>query len=317
MTVTLKDAAKELLSKDNILILCHANPDGDTLGCGTALMRALQSLGKKAKLLCGDKIPEKFGYLFEGLTEESFEEKYIVSVDVAERKLLGESFNERYGDKVDLSFDHHGTARFFAKKTYCESDSACACEVIYLLIKELGAVIDEKTASCLYTGMSTDTGCFRYSNVTPRTHRIAADLIEKGADHAKINVLMFETKTMKSIVFERMCLDTLESFFDGKAAVISVSQKMLLDCGLDKSAIDAVKPITRQIEGTEIGITLKEEKDGSIGVSLRTSENYDAALICANFGGGGHKRAAGCQINGVSLAEAKKQVIEYIATLME
>lgn len=311
MTVDFTCAVNELKKAEDILILCHRNPDGDTLGSGYALLRALGAMGKRAKLLCDDVIPDKFSYLYEGIDSGDFEEKFIVSVDIAERKLLGESFNEKYGDRVDLSFDHHSSNKLFAKKTYCEHDSASACEIVYEVIKAMGVEISADIASCLYTGISTDTGCFRYSNVTPRTHRIAAELIEKGAEHSRINVLMFETKSMSSIMLEKLCMDTLKSYGEGKIAVITVTKAMLEECGADKSALDAIKPITRQIEGVEIGITVKEEDKGKTGVSVRTSENYDASSICARFGGGGHMRAGGCELE-LSAEETHKKVVGYI-----
>lgn len=311
MVVEFTEAVNELKAAEDILILCHRNPDGDTLGSGYALLRALRDMGKRVKLRCDDVIPVRFSYLYEDTEEYDFEEKFIVSVDVAERKLLGEAFNESYGDSVDLSLDHHGTNKLFAGKTYCEPDSASACEIIYSVIKALGVEISDKIASCLYTGMSTDTGCFRYSNVTPRTHRIAAELIEKGADHSRINVRMFETKSMSSIMLEKMCMDTLESYAEGKVAVITVTKAMLDSCGADKSMLDAIKPITRQIEGVEIGLTVKQEDNGKTGVSVRTSENYDASLICAHFGGGGHKGAGGCEMS-LSPEETKVKVVKHI-----
>ena len=311
MRVDFSEAVNELKNADDILILCHRNPDGDTLGSGIALLRALKSMGKRARLSCDDKIPSKFSYLYEGVENEDFEEKFIVSVDVAERKLLGERYNELYGERVDLSFDHHGTARLFAKKTYCESESASACEILFGVIEALGVEIDNKIADCLYTGMSTDTGCFRYSNVTPRTHRIAAELIEKGADHTGINIKMFETKSMNSIMLEKLCLQSLEFYAEGRVAVITVTKDMLESCNCDKSDLDAIKPITRQIEGVEIGITVKQEDNGKTGISVRTSENYDASLICAHFGGGGHARAAGCEMK-CTPEEAKNKTVAFI-----
>ena len=310
MLTDFSTAVSMLKNADKILILTHRNPDGDTLGSGFALLRALRQLGKRVKLLNADAINEKYTHLYEGLSEESFEEEFIVSVDVAERKLLGDLM-EKYADKVDLSIDHHGTGKLFAKKTYCESESASACEIVYEIIKALGAKIDKGIADCIYTGCSTDTGCFKYSNVTPRTHRIAAELIEFGADHSKINEKMFDTKSMNSIMLERMCYESLEVFGGGKVAVITVTKEMLRKSGTDKSALDAIKPITRQIEGVEIGLTVKEEDGGASGVSIRTSENYDASAICAHFGGGGHIRAGGCEIKDTP-ENAKEKVIEYI-----
>ncbi len=312
MVIGFHEAVNELKNADGILILTHVNPDGDTLGSGYALLRALRKLSKKARLLCGDPINKKFSYLYEGIEEIDFEPSYIVSVDVAERKLLGDTLGEKYGERVNLAIDHHETSRRFAQKTYCESDSASCCEIVYLIIKELIGDVDSNIASCIYTGCSTDTGCFKYSNVTPRTHRIAAELIEKGAMHSKINEVMFDTKTMNNIMLERKCLESLEIFGGGSLAVITVTQEMLSECNVDKSALDAIKPLTRQIEGVEIGITVKEEKNGKVGVSVRTSEKYDAAAICAHFGGGGHVRAAGCEFCGMTPEKVKETVSDYI-----
>lgn len=312
MIISFKEAVNELKSADGILILTHVNPDGDTLGSGYALLRALRKLGKKARLLCSDPINKKFSYLYEGIEDMDFEPSYIVSVDVAEIKLLGDTFGEKYGSRVNLAIDHHETSRRFAEKTYCEPDSASCCEIIYLIIKELGTEIDSDIACCIYTGCSTDTGCFKYSNVTPRTHRIAAELIEKGARHSRINEIMFDTKTMNSIMLERRCLESLEIMGAGKLAVITVTQAMLTECEVDKSALDAIKPLTRQIEGVEIGITVKEEKNGKTGISVRTSEKYDAAAICSDFGGGGHVRAAGCEFRDITPEKAKERITDYI-----
>lgn len=312
MEISFSSAVNELKNADNILILTHINPDGDTLGSGYALLRALRKLGKKARLINGDKISDKYAFLYEGIEQQDFTASFIVSVDVAEIKLLGDTVGAAYGDKVNLAIDHHESSRRFAQKTYCEPDSASCCEIIYLIIKELGVEFDSKIADCIYTGCSTDTGCFKYSNVTPRTHRIAAELIEKGARHSKINEVMFDTKTMNNIMLERKCLESLEVFAGGKVAVITVTQAMLNECETDKSALDAIKPLTRQIDGVEIGITVKEEKDGKTGVSIRSSENYDASAICAHFGGGGHIRAAGCEMRDLSPMQVKEKVVDYI-----
>ena len=311
MKIDLNGAAGLLKEKNNILILTHRNPDGDTLGSGFALLRALKDMGKRARLINADGIPKKFAYLYEGIGEDDFTEEFVVSVDVAGRKLLGDTLLSEYGDRVDLAVDHHETSNYFAEKTYCESDSASCCEIIYLLIKAMGTPVTKEIADCIYTGMSTDTGCFRYSNVTPRTHRIAAELIEAGADHSRINVRMFETKTMGDFMLEKMCLDSLEVFGEGKVALIAVTKAMLSECGVDKAALDAIKPLTRQIEGVEIGITIKEESDGKTGISVRTGENYDASAICAHFGGGGHVRAAGCELKGTTV-EVKEIIKKYI-----
>ena len=312
MTIDFESAVSLLKNSDNVIILTHQNPDGDTLGSAFGLAHALKQLGKKVRVKNNEPFHEKYAFLYENAPFDVFEEEFVVSVDVAEKKLLGDELSMLYGDRTDLSIDHHQNSRAFAKNTYVESDSASACEIVYEIIKALGVTINENIATAIYTGCSTDTGCFKYSNVTERTHLIAAELIKYGAAHAQINERMFETKKFSELKLLKMCLDNLDVCFDGKVAVVSITQKMLSDAGADKTAIDGIKPLTRQIEGSEIGVTIREEADGKISVSVRTGESYDASVICKHFGGGGHIRAAGCEIKDSDIDSVKKAVLDYI-----
>lgn len=306
MKIDFSRAVSLLKENDNFIILTHANPDGDTLGAGYALLCALRKLGKRARLVNNDPIPEKYRFLAsEG---DDFEDGFVLSVDVASAVLLGKDVQEKYGGRVLLSIDHHLANRLFAKESYVESESASACEIVYLLIKALDVEVDKRIATCLYTGCSTDTGCFRYTNVTPRTHRIAAELIECGANHGEVNRRMFETKKPGFLRLQSLCISALEMYFGGKVCVITITQKMLFDCGCGEEDCDAIVALSRQIEGVEAGITFKEKKDGTYKVSVRTHEGLDAAEFCSAFGGGGHARAAGCQFD-CTLEEAKKLVI--------
>ncbi len=312
MMIDFDTAVSMLKNAEDVLILTHQNPDGDTLGSAFGLCYALKQLGKRVRVENCDKIHEKYAFLYEGAPCDEFEERFIVSVDVAERKLLGDSFSEKYGDRVDLSVDHHQNSKAFAKCTYAEYDSASACEIVYLIIKALGVDITSEIASCIFTGCSTDTGCFKYSNVTSRTHLIAAELIEYGARHSEINTKMFENKRYCDVELQRMCLNSMEFYFGGTVAVISVTQQMLLESGADKGSFDFIKPLTRQIEGVEIGITIREEENGIISVSVRTGSKCDASRICKQFGGGGHIRAAGCEFRNSNILLVKKELIEFI-----
>ena len=306
-----KKVAEILKEQDNILILVHAHPDGDTLGCGFSLCRSLLSLGKNARVSCSDPIPPKYGYLFNDIEQKSFDPDFVVAVDVADTKLLGKTNEELYANKIDLCIDHHGSNRLYAKQTYLDASAAAACEILLQIIKELGAEITKETADCIYTGLSTDTGCFRYSNVTPRTMIMGAEMIEKGASHADINTVMFDTKTKSYLELQRLCLDGLEMHFDDKCALITVTQEMFRLSGSDESECDAIASLSRQVEGVVIGATLRERADGSFKVSLRTHEPIDASAICAKMNGGGHPRAAGCQLEG-TLEEAKATLLKNI-----
>ena len=165
MKINVEKCAGLLKKESDFAILCHAHPDGDTLGSGFALLRALQKLGKRAKLLCDDEIPSKYEYLYSDIESRDFEEKYIIAVDVATENLLG-GLQEKYAGRVDLCIDHHGTNTDYAKNLLLNADAAANCEIILKVIKALGVVIDKKMAECLYTGLTTDTGCFRYSSTT-------------------------------------------------------------------------------------------------------------------------------------------------------
>ena len=311
MLIDFETAVNELRKAENVLVLTHANPDGDTLGSGFALVRILRQLGKKARLLNNEEIPKKFSYLYEDLKQEDFREETVIGVDIADRVLLGMETEEKYGDRVNLAIDHHGTNRLFAEKTYVEADSASCCEIIFLLAKALGVTIDKGIADCLYTGCSTDTGCFRYSNVTERTHKIAAELLSFGADHAAINVKMFETKSFSLIKLKTMALEQLELHFDGRVSFLTVTRKMLDETGARDDEIDALVALSRQIEGVQVGVTFKEKPDGVFKASVRTHEGINAADICSAFSGGGHERAAGCSFS-VPIEQAKSRMLSEL-----
>lgn len=292
-------AAEFLLDHDNYVILTHAAPDGDTLGSGFALKSALIKAGKNAKVLCPDPIPGKFSYLV--TSDENFEEETVIAVDVADEKLLGE-LKETYGGRITFCIDHHRSNTRYADMLYCESDAAAACECVYKVIGSMNIVIDPYIAGCLYTGLSTDTGCFKFSNTTPRTHRFAAELMQLGADYTGINRVMFEVKSRSRIEMEKQVLENIEFLFGDRCAMLTVTQKMIRETGCDPSDLDGITSMSRQIEGVLIGVTVKEKKDGKYKVSLRTFEPYDASVICSEFGGGGHARAAGCEFD-CSLSE--------------
>lgn len=297
---------------DNYLILSHRNPDGDTLGSAFALKRALDLLGKKSMVRCNDEMPLKYSYLWQGIDNSEIKFDKIIAVDVADKKLLGEEFEAKYGDNVFLCIDHHMSNREYAENLLLE-DRAAAAVVIYEVICELGVEITPEIANCVYTGLATDTGCFMFSNTTPTVHRIAAEVMEKGADYTLINRLMFETRTLSYIRLEQMAVASIESHFDGKCAIMTITQEMFKESGSNESECDGIASIPRKIEGVKVGVTIREQTNGKYKISLRTVEPFDAAKICANFGGGGHNRAAGCEFD-CTLEEVKIQLLDAIST---
>ena len=316
MRINVTDAAEMLKKHDNIIILVHSNPDGDTLGCGYALLRALRKQGKKAEVLRPLNTGKKYSYLFDDLGKEDFEPRFVVSVDVADIKLLDMDAREKYGDKINLAIDHHPSNCVECENLLLEDTAAAACEIIYKVLVAMETEFDKKIADCLYTGISTDTGCFRYSNTSAQTYRFAADLVEKGADGAYINRIMFDTKTKSYVHLERLVMDTLEMHFGGRCAMTHLTADMYEKSGSDESETDPLASKTRQIEGVDIGIFVREKSDGTFKVSLRTLEPVDASKICGMLGGGGHARAAGCQVEG-TLSEVKEKIISKVSEYLE
>lgn len=306
--IDLREAAQYLRENDFFIILMHGSPDGDTLGCGYALCGALQQIGKKAKAVCPDPIPKKFNYMFREIEEQEFEPQTIITVDVADAKLLYGM--KELGEKAGLCIDHHVSNTEYAERLLLAPEYAAACELLFELLSFMQDVkITPCIADCLYTGIATDSGCFKYSNTSPQTHVYAAELMKLGADIVPINYAMFDMKSQGRLKLEQLALSNIRYYDAGRIAVIDVTQEVIDSIeGIDSEDIGALAAMPRQIEGVDIGICIKEKKPGLFKASLRSSENADVAAIAQNFGGGGHARAAGCAFE-CSLEEAEKQLV--------
>lgn len=290
----IKDIATLLLQKDNFEILTHRYPDGDCLGSAYALCMALQSMGKNARVI-SEPMAKNLEFLTEGAKTQDFKCEFVISVDVAGPALLG-SYQEEYQDKINLCIDHHMLNTVNSDYKYVDSKAAAASEIIYELIKELNAEITKEIANCLYTGISTDTGCFGYTNTTATTLRIAADLLEYGCESGKINKDLFQTKTKKRIELEKTIYENMIFCCNDKCAIIYITEDM--EKSVDREDTEGLASIPREIEGVKMGVTVREKPDGIYKVSVRTQGDIDACAFCEQFGGGGHKAASGCTLTG-------------------
>lgn len=305
-----EETAKILLEAEDILLLAHQYPDGDTLGSCSGLCLALQGLGKRVRIACNDVIPSKYDYMLSPIKEESFDPQFICAVDVADSKLLGPNM-QHYADKVDLCIDHHGTNVEYAKSLLLDASCGAAAMIIFRLLPLLGVALTKEIATCIYTGMATDTGCFKYGNTTADTHMMAAKCIEAGVPYAMINRIMFDTKSRARIELERLALSGISFHFNGRVAVMAITNKMIADSGATENDLEGLPPLPRQIEGVWVGITLREQADGSYKISMRTGEHANAAELCQLLGGGGHAAAAGCHID-LPLREATAALVKLV-----
>lgn len=310
--LNVEQAAAMLRNADNILILCHKNPDGDTIGCGSALYYALASLGKTAAVLCSDPIPRRLSYTRPRLFRGEFEPGLVVAVDVAGTQLFGDSgLMPSYSRRVDLCIDHHAGNNGYAQYTLLNPEAAAAAELLWEVIEAMGVQLDSQMADCLYTGLATDTGCFRFTSTTARTHRMAARLIEAGADIGRLNELLFECRSRSRIEAEREALESLEYYCGGRCAMICLTRDQILQTGVANAELEDLTSLPRSIEGVEVGLTLRQQKDGSYKISIRTAGTVDACAVARHLGGGGHSRAAGCEISG-NLDNAKRAILQEV-----
>lgn len=294
---SINDLAQTLKSMNNICILTHMFPDGDALGSAFSLCRMLQKLDKKAKVLLGNEIPKKFEFMTGYIENQIFNEDYIVSVDLASNSILEPSL-EKYADKIDLCIDHHISNRKFAAINYIDSTAAANCEIIYDLIDILNIQIDKYIAEGLYIGISSDTGCFRYSNTTYKSHEIAAYLMKQGVAVSKINEKLFTLKSRKILEIEKILNQNITYFSNGKFAITFITLKDFAKYNIKDNECDGIASIPIRIEGVKIGITFREKSPDNYKVSVRTSEEVNANDIAYLFEGGGHFRAAGFSIQG-------------------
>lgn len=291
---TLQDIAGKLLSYDNIMILTHKRPDGDTLGSAYALCMALRELGKKANILTESK-PQRFNYLFCDYKDIDFAVEHVVSVDVAQPSLFAPNMSE-YIDRVDIRIDHHEKSTVEAPLYYVEKDAPATAQIIYDLVILLGVEINERIALGIYTGLTTDTGCFKYSNTTPKAHEVAMKIMPL-CDWYMVNNVNFQIKKKDRLKMESLVLDTLTYCANDKCAIIDITLDMKAQCGnIDDSELEGISSIPNEIEGVLMGLTIREQSSKEYKISCRTDGDIDASAFCIKFGGGGHKGAGGCTI---------------------
>ena len=308
--LTVQETADFLRTLDNVLILTHVRPDGDTVGCAAALCRALRDVGKTAYILPNPGITATYApYAAPYTAPEGFVPDRVVSVDIAALSLLPENARP-YEERIDLAIDHHPSQGFFARETCLEADSAACGEIVYDIITRLTPVTPD-IALPLYVAVSTDTGCFVYSNTTARTHRIAAALMDCGIDAAPVNKALFRTKSRTRLAMEAWMAEWAEYYDHDRVVVMQIPLSLCLDYKATEADVEELSSLAALVEGTQCGVTLLELKDGRVKISLRTGPRVNATEVCALLGGGGHAAAAGATLHG-TLSEVKQAVLQAI-----
>ena len=293
-----RQAAAWLLERDNYLILTHVRPDGDTVGCAAGLCRALREQGKTAHILPDPGTSTVYTPYLEGLlAPEDYSPDTVVAVDMAARSMFHEAAKP-YLDRVDLTFDHHPSQEFYAKNTCLDADRAACGQLIYDTVRQWGPVSKE-VALPLYVAVSTDCGCFVYSNTDAACHRVAADLMETGIDFYPINRKHFRTKSLKRLQLESMLTAGMQVFDNGTIAMVTLTLDMINSVQATEEDLDDISAFVGQIEGVRTGITVRQLTPERCKISLRTEPgDLNASKVCGLLGGGGHAAAAGASVDG-------------------
>lgn len=310
-TVNNQETAEFLRTHDHYLILNHRRPDGDAVGSAAALCRGLRAMGKEAWVWKNPQTSQRLSVYLTGLETEAVpDQATIVSVDMATENLLPMN-GAKFIGKTVLSIDHHMSNEGYAAMTNVQPACAACGELLLDILSQLGPV-DQTMAEALYLAISTDTGCFQYSNVTGNTLRAAAALKDLGADTFPINKIMFGTKTIARLRLESALTESIEFYAGGKVGLCVMTNAMLDAIGASADDTDDISGFARNIEGVEIGVMIQELREGGAKISLRTDEAHNASDICGQLGGGGHKAAAGATVPG-GVSEAKERILEAIA----
>ena len=310
-TLTIEETSSWLKERDSFLILTHRRPDGDTIGCAGALAQGLREIGKTAYVLYNPEVTPRYSQFVDDCwAPEGYEPEFVIAVDTASYALFPKN-GDKYIGAVSLCIDHHPSNPCYAELS-CLVDCASCGEVVFEILLTLSGEISEKSAECLYAAVSTDTGCFVFANTTADSLRVAAQLIDAGAPHRKLNRLLFRTKTRSRIKIESMIYSGLEFYFDGAVAITSITKKMMETADAAEDDIDDISSLPGSIEGVLAGITIRElTSESDCKVSVRTSQPIDAHKISACFGGGGHRLAAGFSMEK-TIPEIKKELLEAL-----
>lgn len=310
--INLEELINLIMDNDKFIITTHINPDGDAIGSALALTHYLRNIGKGAICLIDDDIPNNFNFLLESTLIEKpgpnkLDVDLMIVLDSSDLERIGKVAN--VSDASILNIDHHISNNEFADYLYLDTIAAATGEILFKLLKYANADFNEIIAYSLYTAIATDCGFFKYSNTSADTMKYAASLIELGVKPNIVSEAM-EKKSLNSIKSLSSVLNTLELFSDNKIAILSITKEITETCESTEGFID----FPRTIEGVELAILIKYINDNCCRISMRSTQ-VDVSIIAKKFGGGGHKKAAGCTVYN-SLLESKKLIINMAIKVM-
>lgn len=302
----------------SIAIVTHTSADGDALGSSFALAFALESLGKRVFVFLEEPVPKMLDFLPGKCFVSEYNGEYYdlcVCLDTSDIKRLGDraEIYEKAAKKITI--DHHTTNNMQADGLWIDETASATGEMVYHLVKALKVDINKEIAINLYTAIVTDTGGFRYSNTTPESHIITADLLSLDIPFADIVKKVFDTVSYSKIMLMKKAVQNLVLYFNGKVAVSYLLHEDIKSVDAQTDDFEGLVNVGRNLEGVEVSLFLREKQPGNFKGSLRANEYVDVSQIASAFSGGGHKRAAGFSIEG-GLNESIEMVLTEIEKVL-
>ena len=293
------------------VILPHISADGDAIGSCQAMRCMLNNMGISAQIIAEEKVEDRLYFIGDGIEVydgDIPEFDTCLILDCGDMTRIGKRVEIADKAKNIINIDHHRTNTGFGEASLVMPDASATGEVLFDLFKAMNVTFTRDIAGYLYTAICSDTGGFAYSSVSPHTFRIAAELVEHNISHHEIARLLFNCVDMSEELMKAELTKNIHSFCDDRVRTVVISRAFADGFNLDTKDIDGVVELPRRIRGTEIAIAIKELED-KIRISLRSNGDADVSEVALEFNGGGHIKAAGCSIEGVSVTEAEQMIV--------
>ena len=282
---------------DRFSILTHVSPDGDTLGSGIAMQLIIESMGKVAEVICEEPVPHIYGYLPNAsrvvLPQDAEGYECVITCDCADKQRFKKSEQIFTNARFTMAIDHHFTNKGYADANLIMPEASAACEVVYDLLKAMEMPITRDLAVCIYTGVVTDTGNLTYSNTTPHSIRIVAELLESGLNITEINRYIYRTVPYVKTRLQGHVLSNMKLEAEGRIGLATVTVGEMEMYGATNEDCEGIVDSVRDVESVRVAVFIREGRDGTYKVSLRSKECADVGRIAGRYGGGGHAAAAG------------------------
>jgi len=301
-------------ANDDFLILSHIDPDGDAVGSSLGLEWSLRSLKKRVTTANQSPIPANLEFLpgVEGIRlarDVPGPRKAVFVLDCSTLDRVGpEALALVAPDARVACIDHHAGSDGFGDPRLVNVDASATAELIYEILDSCGLPIPRETAECLYTGIASDTGAFRFRNTTPRVFHLAAQLVERGADPSRTAEALYGRRSLASLRVLGLALASLESRAGGRISALTISRAMFDEAKASPEDADGIVQYAQSVNGARVGVLIQESAPGEVRISFRSDGTVDVNDVAGRFGGGGHKNAAGARLRG-ELAVVRESVL--------